>query len=164
MFNKILILFVTAMTIAACSSQTPPPAAESKPASYTSLYLPVLADQWAGGIVQLATKEKNGCGQFAANILPDPVDDDYIVEIAGNRDIFFHIARADAQTQCNRVGMFYAVKGNEYLIKFEIKNNRCEFSMLEKTPGGEQRIINTYPAHVSNVDGIKVCANKDNLY
>ncbi len=162
MFRKILVLLAS-VAVAACSSNTPPTVVRV-PGSYTALNLPVLEDKWEGGIVQLATKDKKGCGQFAANILPSPIDDDYIVDIEANRDIFFHIARTAAQTECNKIGLFYATKGNEYIVKFEVKNKQCEFSLLEKTPDGAQHKISTYPAYVSNVDGIKVCENKNNLY
>lgn len=164
MLNKIIILLAAMLSIAGCSSDAPPPAAERVPGATTALFLPVMADNWVGGVVQVATKNKDRCGQFGANILPDPVDDDYIVEIAGNNDIFFHVFRLDAQTVCDKYGMFYATQGNEYLIKFLIKNNQCEFALLEKSPNGGQKEINTYPAHASKVDGIKVCEKKENLY
>ncbi len=163
MSAKLLILLAAAAAIAGCSSKAPPPPVTRAPGA-TSLYIPALAEQWTGGVVQLATKDKYGCGRFAPNVLPDPVDDDYIVEIEGNKDIFFHIARADAQTGCNIYGMFYATRGNDYLVKFEIINNQCKFALTEKSPAGIQNKINTYPAHVSNVDGIKVCENKSRLY
>jgi len=164
MYNKLLILLIAAASIAGCSSNAPPPPVVRKPGTYTALMLPVLADKWTNGVVQLVTKDKSGCGRFAANVLPNPVDDDYIVDIEGDRDIFFRIARTDGQTECTKVGMFYATKGNEYMVKFDIKNKQCEFSLTEKTPKGVQQKISTYPPYVSNVDGIKVCENKDKLY
>jgi hypothetical protein len=163
MLSKILVVLAAAVACTGCSSNTPPPVTRA-PGSYTALNLPVLADKWAGGIVQLATKDKKGCGQFVANILPSPIEDDYLVDIEGNRDIFFHIARTAAQTECNKIGLFYATKGNEYIVKFDVQNKQCEFSLLEKTPDGVQHKISTYTAYVSNVDGARVCENKSNLY
>jgi len=162
MYNKILILF-TVTTLAGCAS-TPPKAVVRVPGTYTALVLPVVTDKWAGGVVQLASKDKYGCGRFSANAFPNPAVEDFSVDIEGNRDIFFRIARTDAFAECSKVGMFYATKGNTYTARFEIKNNQCEFSLSEKTPGGAQNKISTYAPYVSNVDGIKVCENKEKLY
>ena len=164
MFNMIFILLAATIAISGCSSNTAPIPVERVPGTYTAINLPALSDQWGNGVLQLAPKNKNGCGQFLANILPSPVDDDYFVEIEGNRDTFFHVSRTGAQSECNLFGMFYATKGNEYIIKFEIKNKQCEFSLLEKTPRGSQSRISTYPSYVSAVDGIKVCESKEKLY
>jgi hypothetical protein len=60
--------------------------------------------------------------------------------------------------------MFYATKGYEYTVKFEIRNKQCEFSLLEKAPNGVQHKTSTYAPYVSNVDGVKVCENKDKFY
>lgn len=162
MFSKIYILLATVITIAGCSNPTPP--VVRPPGSYTAINLPALSEKWMGGIVQLVPKNKNGCAQFSSNILPATIEDDYTVDIEGNRDIFFHISRADTQTQCNIYGMFYSTKGNEYTVKFEIKNKQCDFAITEKKPNGTQNKLSTYPAYVSIVDGIKVCENKDKLY
>lgn len=165
MLRKILVLLATAVAIAGCSSSTPPPPpAVGRTPGSTTLLLPALADKWASGTVQLATKDARGCGRFSANVLPTPIDDDYILEIDGNHDIFFHIARADAQNECSKYGIFYATKDNEYAVKVDIQDRQCKFTLTEKAPGGVANNITTYPAFVSNVDANKVCENKDKLY
>jgi hypothetical protein len=162
MFNKILFLLAAAVVMAGCSS-TPPPVVR-KPGSYTAITFPVVSDLWVDGNVQLATKNKNGCGEFSKNILPATPDKDFTLDIEGNRDIFFHISRADAQVECNKIATFYVTKGSVYTLNLETKNRQCEISLIEKTPGGAQNKTKTYPAHASMVDGIKVCENKDRLY
>lgn len=162
MFYKILILLAATIVMAGCSSTKTP--VVRKPGSFTSITIPVFSDQWVNGNVQLATKNKNGCGAFSNNILPATSDKDFTSDIEGNQDIFFHISRSDAQIECNKIGMFYATKGNEYSLNLVTKNKQCEISLIEKTPGGTKNKIQTYPAHASMVDGIKVCENKDRLY
>lgn len=164
MFNRTLYLLAAAIVLTGCSSTKTPAAVERKAGSFTSITIPVFSDQWVGGNVQLATKDKNGCGAFSNNILPATSDKDLTSDIEGNRDIFFHISRADGQLECNEVGMFYAASGNEYTLNIVTKNKQCEISLIEKTPGGIQNKIQTYPAYASIVDGIKVCTNKDRLY
>ena len=60
--------------------------------------------------------------------------------------------------------MFYATKGKEYLLNVNLKEQSCKISLIEKSANGEQREMNTYPAYVSQVDGVAVCENKDKLY
>jgi hypothetical protein len=126
--------------------------------------IPALSEQWISGSVQLAPKNKNGCGLFPGNILPDTIEDDYLVDIEANRDIFFKLSRITTQSECHYSGFFYASKGHEYSVKFEMKGKQCEFSLTEKTPTGILKKINTYPSYLSIVDGKKVCENKDRLY
>jgi len=165
MRNKFLIILLAALSIAGCSSnEPPPPAAQTKTPGSTALYVQAQAEKWSSGILQLATKDAKGCGQFAASVLPNLIDDDYIVEIEGDHDIFFHIARTETANECNFFGMFYANKGSDYTVKLEIKNQQCEFSLKEKLPSGVQIKTSTYPAYVSNVDDTKVCQNKSKLY
>lgn len=161
MTNKFPILLLATLFIAGCSS-TPEP--KKRTPGSAALSLPALSDKWTKGIVQLATKDARGCGRFAANVLPNPVKDDYIFEIDGNKDIFFHIARSEAQGECNMYGMFYANKDSDYIVKFEIKNQKCEFLLTEKSPKGIQFKTSTYTPYVSNVDGTKVCEDKSRLY
>ena len=163
MLNKSLIILAATITLVGCSSTKAPPVV-LKPGSYTALTIPVFTDLWANGVAQFATKNKNGCGEFSGNVLPASPDQDFNLDIEGDRDIFFHISRADAQVACNKYGIFYATKGNEYILNLDTKNQQCEISLIEKTPKGTQSKINTYPAHESKVDGIKVCQNKDRLY
>lgn len=164
MFRNALLILAAASAIVGCATPTVLPPEVRVPASSAAIFLPVVEDQWIGGLVQLAVKNKNGCGQFAGNILPDPIDDDYLVEIEANRDIFFNITRTDGKTECSKVGLFYASMGNEYIVKFTQTNKQCEFSLIEKTPSGAQKKIITYPSHVSMVDALKVCENKSKLY
>ena len=162
MFSKVLILLAAVIAMAGCSSTNTPVA--RKAGSFTSITFPVFSDLWVDGNVQLAAKNKNGCGEFSKNILPAASDKDFTLDLEGNRDIFFHISRADAQIECNKIGTFYVTKGNIYTLNLETKNKQCEISLMEKTPNGTKNKINTYPAHASRVDGIKVCENKDRLY
>jgi len=162
MFNKTLYLLTATIVMAGCSSPATP--VVRKAGSFTSITIPVFSDQWADGKVQLATKTKRDCGAFAKNILPATFDKDFTSDIEGDRDMFFHISRADGQLVCNEVGIFYAKAGNEYTLNLVTKNKQCEISLMEKTPGGTQNKIQTYPAYASIVDGIKVCTNKDRLY
>jgi hypothetical protein len=162
MFNKTLISLAAALAMAACS--TPEPPIVQRPASLTTITIPVFPAQWVDVNLRLATKAKRGCGAFAGNVLPAVYDRDFTLEIEGNRDIFFHISRTEPKFECNKVGMFYATRGNEYTLNLVTKDNQCEISLIEKTPDGASKSINTYPAHASMVDGIKVCENKDNLY
>ncbi len=160
MLNKILILIATTITMAGCSFG---PAV--RPAgTFTSLTVPVNSDIWADGNVQLATKDKRGCGELSKNMITGLVDKDLDIDIEGNRDIFFHLSRADAQVECNKFGIFYATKGNQYTLNLETKNKQCEISMIEKTPSGKQSKINTYQAFVSIEDSAKVCTDKRKLY
>jgi hypothetical protein len=162
MSNKVFTVLLAAIVVAGCSSAPPP--VVRKPGSFTSITFPVMTDLWADGKVQLATKNKNGCGELSDNIIPATFESDLAFEIEGNRDFFFRVARTDAQGVCDKVGIFYAAKGNEYTFNLSTKNNQCEISLTEKTPNGIQKAIKSYPAHVSAVDGKKVCENKDRLY
>jgi hypothetical protein len=161
MFNKILLLLASAIVMAGCSSTSAP---VRKPGSFTAITFPVVSDLWLDGKAQLTTRDNKGCGEFANNLLPPTPSKDVSVDIEGNRDIFFHVSRADAQIECNKVGTFYATKGNEYLLNLETKNRQCEISLIEITPKGAKNKIKTYPAFASQVNGIKVCENKDRLY
>jgi pectin methylesterase-like acyl-CoA thioesterase len=160
MFNKILILLAATITLAGCSS-TP---VARKPGSFTAITFPVSSERWENGSVQLATSKKYGCGKFSDNILPASVDKDFSVDIEGNQDTFFHVTRVDAKIACNESGFFYASKGNEYTLNVKAHGQQCIVTLTEKTPGGTQSKINTYPAFVSRADGIKVCTSKERLY
>jgi hypothetical protein len=158
------LLYAVIITLTGCASDLPPETPERAPGTFTAINIPALTEQWISGNVQLATKNKNGCGVFPGNILPATIDDDYLVDIEANRDIFFKISRTTTQSECQYSGFFYASKGNEYSVKFEMKGKQCEFSLTEKTPSGLSKKISTYPAYLSNIDGKKVCENKDRLY
>jgi hypothetical protein len=164
MFYKILFLLAATIVMAGCSSTNTNSSAERKPGSFTSITFPLVSDLWVDGQVQLAIKDKKGCGEFSGNFVPPTSDNDLALEIEGNRDYFFHISRADAQVACNKFGIFYAAKGNEYTMNLVTKNNQCEITLTEKKPNGTQSIIKTYPSHVSAVDSNRVCENKDKLY
>lgn len=161
MLNKILFLLAAAIVMAGCSSTAH---VERTPGTFTALTIPVVSDLWVNGVLQLSKKNKKGCGEFSKNMLPATSDQDFTVDMEANQDTFFHISRADAQVECNKYGIFYVTKGNQYILNLETKNKQCEISLIEKTPNGAQSKIKTYPVYVSTVDGIKVCENKDKLY
>jgi len=167
MFSRILLVVAVTVVMLGCTGMGS--SVERKPGTFTSVTFPVISDLWVDGTVQLATKNKNGCGNFSKNMLPHNEESDLNVDLEnvdleGSQDIFFHISRADAQVECNKFGIFYANKGNEYFLNLETKNKQCEISLTEKTPNGKQARIKTFPVHVSMVDGIKVCQSKDKLY
>lgn len=162
MFNKILILLAAAIAMVGCSSTKTPVA--RKPGSFTAITFPVVSDRWENGNVQLATNNRNGCGEFSNNVLPATADKDFSLDIEGDRDIFFHVSTTVGNISCNEFGLFFATKGNEYTLSLKTRDQRCVVSLIEKTPRGAQNKINTYPAYASTVDGIKVCMSKDKLY
>jgi len=90
-------------------------------------------------------KKQTGLRCIFENVLPATYDKDLSIDIEGNRDIFFHIARADAHIACDKVGMFYATKGNEYSLNLVTKNKQCEISLIEKTPSGIKNKIQPIP-------------------
>lgn len=161
MFSKTLFLLTAAFVMAGCVSTDTPAVRDSALASIT---IPVFSEQWVDGNVQLATKNKQGCGAFSKNMLPAAYDKDFSIDIEGDRDIFFHISRTDAHIECDKVGMFYATKGNEYSLNLVTKDKQCEILLIEKTPDGVKNKIQTYSAFASIDDGIKVCGNKNKLY
>ena len=162
MINKLLFLFAATIILAGCSSTVAPVA--RKPGTFTAITFPVFSELWVDGVVQVGIKDKKGCGVFSDNYLLTVHDTDFSVDIDGNQDIFFHLSRADAQIECNKIGTFYATKGNTYTLNLETKNRQCEISLLETKPSGIQNKIKTYPSYVSIVDTNKVCENKDKLY
>ena len=162
MFNKILILAAAAIAIGGCSSTDIPVEVTSE--SSITITFPVFSNQWENGNVQLATRNKNGCGEFSNNILPAAADKDVTLDMEGGRDIFFHVSREDEKFKCDELGLFYATKGSEYTLSLDIKDQQCLISLIEKTPGGAQNKIKIYNAYASKVDGTKVCISKDKLY
>jgi len=165
MNNKMLILLAASILVEGCASTTtvaPPVVREA--GSVTSITFPIISDQWSEGKVRLAIKNKNGCGEFGGDILPETSNSDFSGEVDGNQDIFFDITRTEAKSTCNIVGTFYATKGNEYTLNLSMKNNQCEIFLLEKTPKGVERKIKTYPSYLSAVNNKKVCEEKNKLY
>jgi len=130
----------------------------------TSITFPLVTDNWEEGTAQLATKDKRGCGVFSQDIFPTSGDSDFTVAIEGNKDIFFHLTRSNSTNKCDFVRMFYATQGNKYLLNIDMQNQTCKISLKEETPDGNQNEMNTYPAYVSQVDGVSVCEIKDKLY
>lgn len=162
MLRQTITLLAATVLVAGCSSTGSSVA--RKPGTFTAINVPVHSDLWLDSVVQVATKKHRGCGELSKNLLPATADKDFSTDIEGDQDIFFHVSRADAQVECNKYGMFYATKGNEYTLKLETNNRQCQVSLVEKSPKGTQQKINTYPAHVSQANGVKVCANKSDLY
>lgn len=162
MFKKILLLAAVIFVIAGCGSNKPRVAPRNP--LVTNLIIPLHTEKWELGLLQLATKNKNGCGEFAQNLLPDATDEDFTMGIEAGRDTFFHIARSDAKNKCDYFGIFYAGKGNDYILNIETKSQACVVTLIEKKLNGSQSNINTYPVHASKVDGVRVCENKDKLY
>lgn len=160
--NLISFLAITIL-VGGCSSPSPLPVTRA-PGSYTELTVTAFTELWLDGVVQLATKDKRGCGEFSKNLLTPPITKDFTSDIEGNSDIFFHLSRSDTRSNCDKVGVFYAVKGNTYTLKLESENNQCDLTLIERNPRGIQKSINTYPAHKSIANGTTVCLNKDKLY
>jgi len=163
MQNKIFILPLFILALAGCTTSAPP-AVVREAGTFTAITFPIISDQWDAGKVRLAVKDKKGCGVLGADVLPETATADFTGDIDGNQDIFFDITRTDGKRTCNRVGTFYATKGNEYSLNVVTSNNQCEVSLSEKTPKGVERKIKTYPSYVSPVNNTKVCENKDKLY
>lgn len=163
MLHKIHLLGIIAVVVAACSTPAPPVVVR-EPGTFTAITFPIISDQWDAGKVRLAVKDKKGCGVLGADVLPETATADFSGDIDGNLDIFFDISRTDGKRTCDKVGTFYATKGNEYILNLVTSNNQCEISLTEKTPKGVERKIKTYPSYVSAANGNKVCENKDKLY
>ena len=161
MFKSLLIFAVVSLSIIGCAN-TGSSALRIK--AETSITFPLATERWEEGTAHVATKDIKGCGRFSQDILPSSGDQDFNFGIEGNKDIFFRLTRSDSLNKCDFSGMFYAVKGHEYILNIDISNKTCNISLHEITPKGTQIKINTYPVHVSNVDGVRVCENKDNLY
>jgi hypothetical protein len=164
MFNNLLVLLTVAVAMAACANTHDGEKSSANVAAANGITFPLLSDNWLEGTVQLAVKNSRGCGKFANDIFPHAVDKDFTVAIESNNDIFFHISRSDTVKQCEFVGMFYATKGNEYYLNVDMKVENCKITLLEKSPKDEKRKINTFPAYLSQVDGVTVCENKSKLY
>jgi hypothetical protein len=163
MLRNLVSFLALTIIVSGCSSPAPE-SVTREPGSYTELTVTAFSDLWLDGVVQLAPKDKRGCGEFSKNLLTPPLSKDFNTDVDGNRDVFFHINRSDSRTSCDRVGIFYAIKGNSYTLKLVPNNNQCEISLIEQNPNGIQKTINTYPAHKSIVNGKTVCLNKDKLY
>jgi len=162
MIKNLLMFFVAAITLGGCASSND----KADRVDYSAagkLTIPVFTSQWENGYMQIATKDKRGCGVFGANVLPDVYDKDFSMPVEQNKDVFVHVTRAYGIGSCDSVEMFYANKGNEYIFNIENINQSCVVSLYEVAPGAAKRKINSYPAHVSKVDSAKVCQSKDRL-
>ena len=162
MFKKILILLIAAIALGGCASSNDK-ADRVDYSAAAKLTIPVFTSQWENGYMQIATKDKKGCGVFGKNVLPDVYNKDFSMAVEQNKDVFVHVTRAYGINSCDSVEMFYASKGYEYILNIENVNQNCVVSLYEIAPGTAKRKINTYPAHVSKVDGVKVCQSKDRL-
>lgn len=158
-----MIFFVVVASVAGCGNAAVKAPTGPAPGSVAMITLPVSSAKWQSGIVQLAISSKHGCGEFSKNVLPDTYDKDVTLPIEGDRDIFFHILRSEVQNDCNIFGMFYGSKGKEYILNVEKNGDLCEISLIEKSPVGKGRQINTYPSHASKINGVKVCTSKEKL-
>ena len=162
---KIHIFPFIILAMAGCTTTPPqPPVVVREAGTFTEITFPIISDQWDAGSVRLAVKDKRGCGVLTGDVLPETATTDFTGEVDGNQDIFFDISRTDGKITCNRVGTFYATKGNGYILNLVTSNNQCEVSLTETTPKGVERKIKTYPSYVSAVNAGKVCDNKDKLY
>ena len=162
MIKNKLICLATVTALAGCAS-TSDQAAHVDYSAVAKLTIPVFTSQWENGNVQIATKNKRGCGEFGNNILPNAYDKDFTLPIESGKDIFIHITRSYGINSCDSVEMFYATKGNEYIFNIENVNQNCVVTLYEIAPGIAKRKINTYPVHVSKTDGVKVCQSKGSL-
>lgn len=164
MQRKNIIFAFISIVITGCATPPPPTEVVRDPGTFTAITFPIISDQWDAGKVRLAVKGKHGCGVLAGDILPATATSDFSGDIDGNQDIFFDMTRTDGTRTCNKVGTFYATKGNVYTLNLVTRNNQCEISLTEKTPKGAERKIKTYPSYVSAANGSKICENKDKLY
>ena len=162
MFKNSLVVLIIVLFMAGCASKKPH--IEPRNPLATILTIPVQSDKWDHGMLRLSKKNSRGCGDFEKNVLPNSFDKDFSMGLDGGEDVIFHIVRSDTEKSCENIGIFYAGKGNDYILNLESKEDACIVSLIEKKQNGMQRKINTYPAHISRVDGVKVCANKDRLY
>jgi hypothetical protein len=162
MIRNILIFFSAAIILAGCASSKDK-ADRVDYSTAAKLTIPVFSSQWENGYMQIATKDKKGCGEFGKNVLPDVYDKDFSLPVEQGKDIFVHVTRAYGINSCDSVEMFYATRGNEYIFNIENVNQKCVVSLFEIAPGVAKRKINTYPAHVSKIDGVKVCQSKSQL-
>lgn len=159
MLKNMFILIAIFFSISGCTKTVVAPTFNPN----TKLIIPVSSDKWELGTLQLAVRNKNGCGEFSKNMLPNVFDKDLVFALEEGKDMFFHIARSDARNQCSYYGIFYAVKGNEYLLNIKAVDQTCDVSLIETSKNGVKNKIKTYPTHASPIDGIKVCENKDRL-
>lgn len=162
MIKKILMFLSVVLALVGCASSNDK-AGRVDYSAAGKLTIPVFTSQWENGYMQIATKDKKGCGVFGKNVLPDVYDKDFSMAVEQNKDIFVHVTRAYGINSCDSAEMFYATKGYEYILNIENVNQNCVVSLYEIAPGAAKRKINTYPAHVSKVDGVKVCQSKDRL-
>ena len=162
MFKKLLIFVIAASALGGCASSNDK-AGRVDYSAAAKLTIPVFTSQWENGYMQIATKDKKGCGEFGKNVLPDIYDKDFSMPVEQGKDIFVHVTRAYGINSCDSVEMFYATRGYEYIFNIENANQNCVVSLYEIAPGLAKRKITSYPAHVSKVDGLKVCQSKDRL-
>ena len=162
MFKKLLIFVIAASALGGCASSNDK-AGRVDYSAAAKLTIPVFTSQWENGYMQIATKDKKGCGEFGKNVLPDIYDKDFSMPVEQGKDIFVHVTRAYGINSCDSVEMFYATRGYEYIFNIENVNQNCVVSLYEIAPGLAKRKISSYPAHVSKVDGVKVCQSKDRL-
>ena len=164
MISKKFFFVAVSFVMAGCANTYIEPIPPVVIKAATSITFPLVTDNWEEGTVQLAIKDKKGCGEFSQDILPPSGNQDFNFGIEGNNDVFFHLTRSDSLNKCEYVGMFYATLGKEYILNIDMKDQTCHISLIELTLNGQQRKMNTYPAHTSQIDGVKVCENKKNLY
>ena len=166
MLKYIHLLLVIAIAMSGCAGNhiEPVKVSDKTTSATANLTFPLISDNWEAGTARLAEKTTKNCGVFSADIFPASGDQDFSGTIEGNTDVFFHLTRSDSHRKCDVVGMFYVSNGHEYILNVDIKDPNCKVSLLETRPNGTQRKINTYPAHISTVDNIRVCENKDKLY
>lgn len=162
MFKKLLMFFIAVIALGGCASSNDK-AARVDYSAVAKLTIPVFSSQWENGHMEIATKDKKGCGVLGKNVLPDVYDKDFSMPVEQGKDIFVHVTRAYGINSCNSVEMFYATKGNEYIFNIENVNQNCIVTLFEIAPGSTKRKINTYPVHVSKTDSTRVCQSKDRL-
>jgi len=160
MISNKVILMATVLVMAGCASSSDK-AVKVDYSAAAKLTIPVFTSKWENGFVQVAAKDKKGCGEFGKNVLTGSYDKDISLPLEPEKDVFIHVSRAYGISSCESDEMFYASRGNEYIVNIELAGQTCAVSVFEIAPGVAKRKINTYLAYVSPVNAAKVCQNKD---
>jgi hypothetical protein len=134
-----------------------------------TLTVPVIKRDWKliGGFsfggVNIAVKNGDGCGMYANPVGRDQEDNEVVVSIPADKDIFVSVIRNHGNASCHISSLFSPEVGSEYRLYFEEVGNYCVVSLLEKKAGGATEKVRLKKSYTSSWDGVKVCDAKDKL-